>query len=939
MSLTALVFRTDIRDQYQVGRSLRSLKAAGITAAEVEEISGAALARSLHYGQPLLWVRAGAWLCQTEGFELPLSSTTGKGLCALGAVRRPRASETQTAQTAAAWLDLLARVGGDFSGLTEGADFPPAVLQPPASVFLDAVLVRILAEEGVESFDGMLRTALRRGRLVHCAALDVYEDPGRRVLQVITALQRGGAERVALDLVAELPAHGVRARLVTLGRSLPEAFPAPPGTVELARLAPNPRARGDALLRVATAFGADVVHGHLITADEARFLSAGGFPVVLTVHNTQAGWPEGMAGLRPGDASLLVGCAQAVEQELQEAQLALPRRTVWNGLDLHEFQMTPDRRVQGAQWRRTWGFGVDDFVLLALANPRPQKRLHLLPRVLGALREKLPAPIQARLVLAGEPASPSPEATRCVEETRAETARLGLGAHVRWTGSVADAAGLLAAGDALVSTSAHEGLSLAQLEALALGRPVVATAVGGAREIAVGQPHFHLLCAQAAPEEFAEVLYRLALARRPGEALAPSLENWSRPNMGARYGWLYPRAIAAARRPHGGQGLWLVTNNFSTGGAQSSARRLLLGLAAEGVCVRAAVVEEEPANPTPGRRALLEAGVPVLAVPPERGEATAVERLLAELDADPPQAVVFWNLRPTWKVPLADALLDLPVFDVSPGEMFFESLGNYFGKSHPGWPYRTARDYGARLAGVIVKYHAEAKTAAAVLGAPVWVVPNGVPVPPEAGPVRSPRDSPQARLVFGTAARLHPQKRLEDLLEAFRQVHDRLPAYVLKIAGGVEHGCEEYADRLKALASGLPVEWLGDNSDLSAFHRVVDVFVMISEPAGCPNASLEAMAAGLPVIATDVGGAAEQVIEGVTGRLVAARQPQALGAALLDLAAQPGLRKTLGTAGRSRIQTHFSQARMLADYRRLWLKEDPARSGGFECAPPASRPC
>ena len=113
--------------------------------------------------------------------------------------------------------------------------------------------------------------------------------------------------------------------------------------------------------------------------------------------------------------------------------------------------------------------------------------------------------------------------------------------------------------------------------------------------------------------------------------------------------------------------------------------------------------------------------------------AAAVEALLAEMDADPPQSVVFWNLRPAWKMWLADALLDIPVFDISPGEMFFQSLESHFAKSHPGWPYRTARDYGARLAGVIVKYQAEARRAAEVLGAPVYVVPNGVPLATEPG--------------------------------------------------------------------------------------------------------------------------------------------------------------------------------------------------------------
>jgi glycosyltransferase involved in cell wall biosynthesis len=247
--------------------------------------------------------------------------------------------------------------------------------------------------------------------------------------------------------------------------------------------------------------------------------------------------------------------------------------------------------------------------------------------------------------------------------------------------------------------------------------------------------------------------------------------------------------------------------------------------------------------------------------------------------------------------------------------MFFESLDSYFAITHAGLPYRTARDYGARLAGVIVKYQGEAHRAAEVLGAPVHVVPNGVPLP-EAAPNDAVRGN---EIVFGTAARINPRKRLEDLLEALRLANGRMPAYTLKIAGGVEVGCEEYAARLRALSEGLPVEWVGEVSDLPAFHRQLDAFVMVSEPAGCPNASLEAMSAGLPVIATDMGGASEQVIDGRTGRIVPGRDPQALAAAMAELAASPGLRQQMGRAGRDLIRDRFSVERMIADYRRICL--------------------
>src|SRR5262249_44224731 len=152
---------------------------------------------------------------------------------------------------------------------------------------------------------------------------------------------------------------------------------------------------------------------------------------------------------------------------------------------------------------------------------------------------------------------------------------------------------------------------------------------------------------------------------------------------------------------------------------------------------------------------------------------------------------------------------------------------------------------------------------ARALGAPVHVIPNGVRID------RFPRRQSDGCLVIGTSVRINPHKRLDLLIGAVRKVHDQLPrGYRLRIAGGVEPGCEAHAVDLCRLAEGFPVEWLGSLDESTEFLRGLDLFVLIAEPAGCPNASLEAMACGLPVVATDVGGMSEQVIDGLTGRLV-----------------------------------------------------------------------
>jgi glycosyltransferase involved in cell wall biosynthesis len=296
--------------------------------------------------------------------------------------------------------------------------------------------------------------------------------------------------------------------------------------------------------------------------------------------------------------------------------------------------------------------------------------------------------------------------------------------------------------------------------------------------------------------------------------------------------------------------------------------------------------------------------------------------LLEAIDADPPVAVLCWNVMPVAKMLLVDGLLDVPMFDVSPGEMYFASLERYFARPHPLVPIRTAREYGARLAGVIVKYEAEAARAREILGAPVQVVPNGVPL--TASSPRGVRRS--GRVVLGTAARLHPQKRIEDLLSAVRLAASQLPPWTLRIAGGVDHDTDAYVAALRQMAEGLPVEWVDEVADTREFLAGLDVFVMISEPAGCPNASLEAMAAGLPVIATDVGGAAEQIIDGVSGCLVPPRDDAALARSMIRLANDPDLCGRLAAGAWAHVQARFSMERMVAGYSQLCLGEVGARA-------------
>lgn len=923
MTVGVWVWGEEPADFYVAGRAIRGVPVGEARLRGHFASTLLSLLESLRNTQDAVWLlRAGTWPVDATRIRLPAPSATGRPLCALGAIREgdPAAPDSQ----AIAWNELLARTGGDLS-LAVAKSIGP--IPTPASVYLEAPLARLIAERlaAGESLAKALQSTITmaEARVVNFAPLDVQLDTRLRVLQIVTSLQRGGAERVALDLFSELPQQGVVCKLATLGRPTRDPFTVPPDLIDLSPHRGDRAARAAALDAAARRFGVDVLHGHLLDSEDALLLTELGWPLVMTIHNERNGWPAGIAELPRRGATLLAACSQAVECDLRAVGLETPIRTVWNGIDFDEYKRSPAILNEAAKLRAKLGFGRDDFLLLALANPRPQKRFDRLPAVLAATRAELSQrgiPRQARLVFCGEHEQGNAAALKSVADARTEVERLSLSQHVRWLGSAANVAPVLAACDALVSTSDFEGLSLAHLEALAAGLAVVATDVGGASETALANPAYAVVPRDATPEVFAKAIVDAVIAPPRGGDVA-ARRHFSRGLMAERYRHFYPRAIAAGARVSRGQGLWLITNNFSTGGAQSSARRLLLELSKRGVPVRAAVLEEQPEFPTSGRQALTVAGVPVFALPTAGSidAAEAVQELLALIDADPPAAVLCWNALAEYKVLLAEGLLDVPMFDVSPGEMYYASLERYFSRPRPGVPCRTPAEYGRRLSGVIVKYDGEAERAREMLGAPVHVIPNGIEVPNIVPTGRAEVCTAGKTLVIGTSARLSPQKKLEELIAAIQLAHPRLPPYKLLIAGGPERGSEGYAEQLKSTSVGLPIEWRGELANVRPFLAELDLFVMISEPAGCPNASLEALAAGLPVIATDFGGVSEQIESGVSGLVVPRADASALAEAIISLAHDATLRERFGAAGLARVRERFSLERMVEEYSRVCL--------------------
>jgi glycosyltransferase involved in cell wall biosynthesis len=173
--------------------------------------------------------------------------------------------------------------------------------------------------------------------------------------------------------------------------------------------------------------------------------------------------------------------------------------------------------------------------------------------------------------------------------------------------------------------------------------------------------------------------------------------------------------------------------------------------------------------------------------------------------------------------------------------------------------------------------------------------------------------------VLACVARLHHQKNHNLLLDTFAGIAKQIPQALLLLAGSGP--LEEELSR-KTLALGLQekVRFLGDRDDLDALLQACDVAVSTSNWEGLSISLIEAMAAGKPIVATNVGGVPELVKHSTTGFLVPSGDQHQFTKALLVLQANPELAHWMGEQGRQRARAAFDVREMARQYGQLYLE-------------------
>jgi len=185
---------------------------------------------------------------------------------------------------------------------------------------------------------------------------------------------------------------------------------------------------------------------------------------------------------------------------------------------------------------------------------------------------------------------------------------------------------------------------------------------------------------------------------------------------------------------------------------------------------------------------------------------------------------------------------------------------------------------------------------------------------------------PQGGKTIVMVANMHAgSKGHGDLIEAARTVKQKFPEARFLLAGDGEMR-PFFEDQVRALGLAEMFVFLGHRTDIPQLLSCCDIGVLASKSEGLPNAVLEYLAAGLPVVATTVGGVPEIIENEVHGLLIPPEHPDALATALLRLLEDPQLCASLGKAGQERVRTRFNFPAVLESLRQLYTP--PRRSSG-----------
>lgn len=741
---------------------------------------------------------------------------------------------------------------------------------------------------------------------------------------LIASMAMGGAERGVHDVLAGLHRRKPTGNLFLL-HNLNPSYPVSDSEAfrvhRLSALEPAER-----MYRIAVevlSSPSPVLYTHLIRSSDLRVLWDAGVTTIPVIQNSSQCWHDSPEAYDDPHVPFIVSVSEDVRRQLIEA--GCRKQVVTLRHELQRWRTSGEHEKQRAQIRRQYGIRDDTLLIGMVGQFKAQKAYVRAVRVLNEVRKFR----KAKLMVLGGWDHDYGAGRVAYTATMRLALELGVLPELLVPGSVADVEAYYPAFDVFLNTSIYEGLSVATLEALQAGCVVVTSDVGGQREIL--PPEGNALVSDPSDiDAYVRAIRLLTPAKTRTVAMPPpSLDLiprlWC---LLARYG--PERNVPCARSPALAETLF-VTSNLNPGGAQRSLTNLVSHLPASHkawVCVLGPVLGERYLAEMERRQ------VPVVMPSPAAGLLDRAEHALDLAEKLGVRNIVYWNVEAPIKLLLTKVLHNrrIRLVDVSPGPMLMQEL-----EQTGAFQRRICLDAGGyiRRLDVFVSKYTGGGPAASYALAPekLAVIPNGVPDP---GELPSPNAAPRMRLAefdpryaLVTCCRIVPNKRVEWLLAMMSGLAGKIPEASLTIVGGVDQRHIPYWESITSELKRLNVRnihFAGGNADVFSFLHEFRVFVMVSNAQGCPNASLEAMAAGLPVVANADGGTGEQVVDGVNGYLVSGEDPMEMATRVENLLRHSKKIARFGAAARRRARSRFSMDRMVNGYLNI-LNPTPDLSG------------
>jgi glycosyltransferase involved in cell wall biosynthesis len=724
---------------------------------------------------------------------------------------------------------------------------------------------------------------------------------------LLPSLALGGAERSVLETLQGLAKRSPTAKLFLMNEAEPSYAVTNIGRAKVIRLRKREmlaKLRTVALEVLASA--TPVLFTHLIKTRYLRALWKWGVTTIPVVHNSRPSWQDDPFAFDHPRVPFVVAVSENVAEQIRAAGCSKPivivRHEIQHWFSLNE--LTAYRR----EIREKHNIPDRTLLIGMVGEFKSQKAYTRAVRVLAEVRRYHPAKL---MILGGWDHAWGNGRAAYAAACR-QAVDLGVMADFLTPGAVRDIEKYYAAFDVFLNTSVYEGLSLATLEAARAGCPIVSADAGGNRE---GLSEEAVIVEDSSDIDAYVSGIEKVLARGLRTIPVPPDDTDLVPRLWSLLGqYGRPENLNVG---HSNVGTLFLTDNLNLGGAGRSLVNLLCRLPSS---LKPWLGVLNDINHQVFLDELEAAGIPVFSFRSAESYLDRVERILSMRRRLGAHTLVFWNVEARVKLLLAKLLPPggVRLIDVSPGPWVFEDLNN-----HADAQRRMVLDcagYFNRLDHFVAKYACGIPPGLSLAPGKIAVIPNGVPNPASAEPRSSAVEFPpdvDPDLVIGTCCRILPSKRIEFFVDMMAEMNKRLPGVTMVIVGAGNRKYRKYWRSIIERAQLLGVSnirFAGQQHDVMPYLRAFRVFVMLGTNHGCPNASLEAMSLGLPVVTTRLDSTAEQVEDGVNGFLVSENDPVEMAHGVRALLTNPERRRRFGEASSRIAKERFSMELMVERY-------------------------